>query len=251
MLKYIIRLDDACPTMNEKKWNEMEKLLNKYNIKPIVGIIPDNKDKSFNYEKIYDFWTKYAKKWEKQGWIIAQHGLNHNLSSTIRTEFSGKSYKVQKDIIDKGYQILKDHDITPICFFAPAHTFDKNTIKVCKESNYFQFISDGYSLYPYVEDNMIFFPSIFDTPHKISNNGIFTFVFHPNNTTKHDIERLERFIVQHEKNFEVNIKEIIEKYKNRKRSIIDKLLHLGIIIYRIIIKNRSNVNIWKEKKFYL
>lgn len=39
MLNYIIRLDDACPNMNHERWREVENLLEKYNIKPIVGII--------------------------------------------------------------------------------------------------------------------------------------------------------------------------------------------------------------------
>lgn len=32
MLKYIIRLDDACPNMKKDNWERVEKLLDKYNI---------------------------------------------------------------------------------------------------------------------------------------------------------------------------------------------------------------------------
>ena len=46
MAKYLIRLDDACPTQDYAKWLRIEKLLDKYNIKPIVAIIPNNKDKN-------------------------------------------------------------------------------------------------------------------------------------------------------------------------------------------------------------
>ena len=31
MSHYVIRLDDACPTMNHANWNRMECLLDKYN----------------------------------------------------------------------------------------------------------------------------------------------------------------------------------------------------------------------------
>ena len=44
MGKFIIRLDDACPTMDKKKWDKIEKILNELNIKPLVAIIPNNKD---------------------------------------------------------------------------------------------------------------------------------------------------------------------------------------------------------------
>ena len=58
MLKFILRLDDAAPTMNKEKWDKIEKILDKYNIKPIVGIIPDNKDLEFNYPIIENFRQK-------------------------------------------------------------------------------------------------------------------------------------------------------------------------------------------------
>ena len=61
MLKYIIRLDDACTRMNKKNWDRIEKLLDKYNIKPIVGIIPDSKDEAFlKFPYIEEFWKNYA-----------------------------------------------------------------------------------------------------------------------------------------------------------------------------------------------
>lgn len=40
MGKYILRLDDAAERMDIVKWNRMEVLLDKYNIKPLVGVIP-------------------------------------------------------------------------------------------------------------------------------------------------------------------------------------------------------------------
>lgn len=51
MLNYIIRLDDACPTMNHENWRKVEKLLDKYDIRPIVGIIPNSKDDLFKWGK--------------------------------------------------------------------------------------------------------------------------------------------------------------------------------------------------------
>ena len=44
MNHYILRLDDASEYMDVDKWQRMETLLDKYNIKPLVGIIPDNQD---------------------------------------------------------------------------------------------------------------------------------------------------------------------------------------------------------------
>ena len=44
MSKYIMRLDDAAEKMNVEKWLRMEQLLDKYSIKPLVGVIPACKD---------------------------------------------------------------------------------------------------------------------------------------------------------------------------------------------------------------
>lgn len=233
MLKYIIRLDDACPNMNKANWDRIEQLLDKYSIKPIVGIIPDCKDKEFEqYKYINNFWNEYAREYQKKGWIIAQHGLNHNLSKSVRTEFSNKSYEEQYRIIKEGYDILREKGITPISFFAPNHTFDDNTIKVCKDLDVFKFISDGYSLYPYKYKDVLFLPSVFDTPHKVSPLGVWTFVYHPNNMSDNDFTYLEEFIKRYKENFEIDINEIIKKYENRKRKPHDWILKFMIMLLR-------------------
>ena len=54
MQKYIIRLDDACQTMNQARWDAILKILDKYNIKAIIAVIPNNKDKTFAGDKISD-----------------------------------------------------------------------------------------------------------------------------------------------------------------------------------------------------
>ena len=45
MIKYIFRLDDACPSMNHEKWNRILSIFDKYNISPIIAVIPNNQDK--------------------------------------------------------------------------------------------------------------------------------------------------------------------------------------------------------------
>ena len=40
MKRYIIRLDDAASTRNIINWNRIENLLDKFQVKPLVGVIP-------------------------------------------------------------------------------------------------------------------------------------------------------------------------------------------------------------------
>lgn len=227
MLNYIIRLDDACPNMNYEGWHKVEQLLEKYNIKPIVGIIPESKDKLFTWNESEDFWNVTVKRYIKKKWIIAQHGCHHLYHLTNDenySEFIGLCYNEQFDLIKKGYEILKKHGVKPKCFFAPAHSFDDITVDVCRDLGYFDFISDGNSLYPYKYRDMLFYPNLFDTPFKILPFGVYTFILHPNFVTDSELERLEKFIIKNRKYFK-NFDEIdFNINKNRKRTFFDKCI---------------------------
>ena len=57
--KYLVRLDDACPTMDAVKWQRMETLLDAYEVKPMVGIIPHCQDPQLMLdEPDPHFWQK-------------------------------------------------------------------------------------------------------------------------------------------------------------------------------------------------
>lgn len=239
MIRYIIRLDDASEIMNVSAWERIEELLDNYNVKPIVGIIPNNKDTFFNEmfknQENVKFWDK-ARKWQDKGWTIAQHGFTHVYRDDegVHSEFSGLSLDKQKSILKKGYDILQSYDIKPTCFFAPAHAFDRNTVKSCVELKYYDFISDGYSLYPYKEDDMLFIPSIFDTPHKILPFGVYTFVLHPNFMTEHDFEYVRDFIKNNAQYFKPVDQILTEIDLDRKKTFFDEILHTGIKFIRKI-----------------
>lgn len=206
MFSFLIRLDDACPTMYKANWDRIEEILDQYSIKPIVGVIPDCQDRSEGFDNQADgaFWDK-VKVWENKGWEIALHGLHHtyhNMPKGVKsfqlniepfTEYVGVDLDRQETMIQEGIKILKEHGICPTCFFAPAHTFDINTVKACKKTNEIQFISDGYALRPYKKAGMIFLPAVFDTPHKMPF-GIFTFVFHPSRMNEKDFDHLVDFL---------------------------------------------------------
>lgn len=237
MEKYILRLDDACPTMNKKAWENIENILDKYHITPIVGVIPNNKDKLFNWEFDENFWTETVERWKSKNWTIAIHGyehLYHNCVTCIHSEFSELSYDEQKDKIEKGLAILKDYNVYPTCFFAPGHTFDNTTVDVIRDIGSIDFISDGYALKPYKYRDMVFFPSIFDTPHKTLPFGIFTFILHPNFEPEERIKMLEEFLCENHDKF-VNADELYESVdKNRRRTIFELIIEPTIETLRKI-----------------
>lgn len=207
MKRYIVRLDDACPTMHHENWHRMECLLDKYGVKPIVGVIPENHDPEFSWPNDVNFWQR-VRNWQKKGWIIAQHGLYHvyqaekpecvyfQRSHSIHTEWAGRSLAEQIAMMQKGRNILLEHNVNPVCFFAPAHTFDTATVKACKRTDESWFISDGYALHAYKKADMIFLPSICDGPFLMKLPGVYTFVTHPSKMDESAFERWEKFLAK-------------------------------------------------------
>lgn len=132
MAKYILRLDDASEQMDIEQWKRMEELLDKYSIKPLVGIIPCCEDISMSKYKVDPLFWKKVKNWTDEGWIIAMHGYNHVYSTSCgdlnpvnkRSEFAGEPLFVQKEKIKRAVQVFEKHGFKPKVFFAPSHTFD-------------------------------------------------------------------------------------------------------------------------------
>ena len=68
--KYLIRLDDACPTMDSVKWEKMLNILDRYEVKPMVGIIPHNEDPKLHIGvEDPNFWQKVPQVQEFRGKI--------------------------------------------------------------------------------------------------------------------------------------------------------------------------------------
>ena len=109
---YLVRLDDACPQMNKLKWQRIENILDKYGIKPMVGIIPHNEDPVTCVDIVDTDFKSKVLNWQKKGWAIALHGYNHVCTTATgginpvhnRSEFAGLSLVEQREKISKGYK---------------------------------------------------------------------------------------------------------------------------------------------------
>jgi hypothetical protein len=235
-MAYIIRLDDACPTMNAENWRHMEDILDKYECKPIVGIIPDSKDDEFNWSFDCAFWQETAQRYQSKGWIIGQHGCHHKYRKYEgqNTEFQGLPYEEQKMLIETGNEIMQGHGIIPACFFVPSHTYDDTTIEVCRDLKLFDFISDGKALNYYYKNDMLFIPAMHGDPHRFFPWGIHTFVLHPNVMAENQFNRIDSFIKRYRCDFPDLAKLIgdIKSYKPRQKNIIDKAFVIAMTAQR-------------------
>lgn len=228
MSKYILRLDDACEKMDIEKWDRMEQLLDKYGVKPLVGVIPHCEDPMMDdYPIDSNFWSK-VNNWISKDWSIAMHGYNHVYSTECgginpinkRSEFAGEPLEVQKEKIRKGISIMREHDINPNIFFAPSHTFDKNTLLALKAESDINIISDTIANDVYYQDDFQFVPQQSGRVRKLPFKVV-TFCYHPNMMKTVDFVYLEQFL---EKNAVLFTKFELTVNEKRKKSILDKIL---------------------------
>ena len=85
----IIRIDDIAENMNWQLMEKCEELFDKYNIKPVLGVIPNNKDEELlNYPKKENFW-ELVRDWKRKGWEISMHGYSHVYSQSTKKKDLG------------------------------------------------------------------------------------------------------------------------------------------------------------------
>ena len=217
----LIRLDDIAENMN---WDLMEKLelvFEKYKIKPVLGVIPNNKDNELlSYPKKNDFW-KQVRIWRDKGWEITMHGSTHVYDKICKkndyfghgggSEFCGHTLETQISRIKSGLKKFGEEKIKIRSFFAPNHTYDKNTFVALKNFGIKEII-DGYGLMPYVENDIKFIPQLF---YKIIALpfGIQSTQIHLNYWKQKDFENFEKFIKKNSKKI-ITYDEALNKVNN-------------------------------------
>ena len=228
---YVMRLDDASEYMDIDKWQQMEDLLDRHSIKPIVGVIPNNNDPDMVevYLKNEKFWD-LVQRWKEKEWSIALHGYMHVFETVNggmnpinnRSEFAGVSLERQKEKIRAGINILKKYNIEPEIFFAPAHTFDENTLEALREESNIRIISDTIANDVYYESGFYFIPQQSGRVRKLPFKVV-TFCYHPNIMEQDDFIKLEKFLKNNKKKF-VSIKHYKDKLHKRRRNIFDEFI---------------------------
>ena len=197
--RYLIRLDDACPTMAHHNWTRLEEIFDSLKIKPIVAIVPDNQDPALQVEVEDPAYWERVRRWQLKGWTIALHGYQHVFhevdSSKLvlpfydRSEFAGLSLMDQAHKVRAGWDICKSRGVTPTAWIAPAHCFDSTTLQALIEETPIRVISDGIAMSPYCSHGFLWLPQqlwSFTTRHF----GLWTVCLHPNSMKQSEIDDL-------------------------------------------------------------
>ena len=240
-MKILLRFDDITENMNWHLMDKCEKLFDEYNIKPVMGVIPNNQDPILkSFPKRDNFW-KVVKSWQQKGWEISMHGYNHLYNQKTfkkdyfkhggRSEFFGETLNNQSDKIIKGLEIFKKNQIHIRSFFAPNHTYDDNTFVALKRSGIFEVI-DGYGFKPYTQNEIKFIPQLFFKIFFLPF-GLQTTQIHLNDMNEDDFNLLKDLIEKKNQNI-VNYDTALSLLSDKK---IDKLFNK--LIYFILILKRK------------
>jgi len=195
--QYLLRFDDICPTMNWKVWGEIEAILLDHRFKPMLAVVPDNRDPVLQVDSPRtDFWDR-VRGWQDRGWTIALHGFQHcyvsrnagMIAVRKKSEFAGLPAVQQRDKLKRGVEIFERERITPRAWIAPGNSFDATTVSLLPDFG-IRIISGGYFQCPYVCDAGISW-----VPHQLyyfrpAPAGVWTVCYHHN---KWDSAKLRRF----------------------------------------------------------
>ena len=241
MVRYIIRLDDACENQDISKWLEIEKLLDTYSIKPIVAVVPFNQDEALKYsEKINNFW-ELIRQWQCKNWLIAMHGYNHKCFKITRgnkqflplndiSEFVGLGINDQKEKLINSIKIFQQNEIYPDIFIAPCHSFDMTTLLSLRSVTNINYISDGFSFRPYRRYGFNWIPQQL-WKFKLMPFGIWTICLHPSAMSSENIKNLSNVLSKHRDKF-INPDLVLRKYSFSEFNFWDFLFDL---FYKIIL----------------
>ncbi len=209
MRKIAIRIDDVTRDMDWEKFHRFEEILNKNQIAPLIGIVPDNQDPMLKTKETKEDFASWVKEKKNAGWCVAMHGYRHVYETKKKgsfplnpfSEFAGLKYRNQYEKICAGKKKLEEEGIKTNIFMAPGHSFDKNTLKALKE-NGFTYVTDGFGGKPYLRSDMIFLPIAFQRGKELKKKtGYTTYVVHTATMREADFAAYEKLLKEKREHF--------------------------------------------------
>ena len=202
-MKIAIRLDDIAPGMDWGNFLKFKELLDAHDIKPLIGVVPDNKDPKLNISESGPTFWDLIRDLQKDGWVVAMHGFNHLYTTSEggifplnkKSEFAGYDFETQFTMIQSGKKILESHGLSTDIFMAPSHSYDKNTLRALRENGFLK-VTDGFGKQPYKTEGLTFYPISFRRADTLKDTtyGISTFVYHPNTMEEPEFRDLKKLL---------------------------------------------------------
>jgi predicted deacetylase len=239
--KYLIRFDDICPTMNWSVWRQIERILVRFEVKPIVAVVPDNQDEKLRVSSVNKAFWDEVRGWQACGWTIGLHGYQHRYGTrnagligiNKNSEFSGLCHTEQRSKLRQALDIFERERVVADIWVAPAHSFDGTTLRALCDLG-LRRVSDGFSLYPHLDSSgMLWIPQQLWRFRKMPL-GLWTICFHVNAWSVDDIARFG-LQVQEFAGELTDCSSVVATYQHRSRKAFDSVFSRA---YQASVKGR-------------
>jgi len=249
--QYLLRFDDLCPTVLRRRWERFLPLIEEFGIRPILAVIPDNRDRELDRDSPDpEFWTR-MRAMEAAGATIALHGYQHSCHSEGKslvplhrhTEFAGINEITQQQWIESGLQILRAQGLNPRIWVAPRHGFDGNTLLALRRVG-IKMLSDGFARVPFKRGGLTWIPQQLWGPVEKSK-GLWTICVHPNTAREAQVEHLRRFLRQHAVQF-TSVDQVIAEMQPAKLSVPERVYELLALLKARFSRSRNGTR-WKTR----
>lgn len=205
--RYLLRVDDLCPTLNREPWRRLAVLIEKHGLNPILAVVPDNRDRDLRVSNPDESFWEQMRAMQRAGAAIALHGYQHRASSRGRSlvplhrasEFAGISAMVQRTWIRAGIQMLRAHGLNPTIWVAPRHGFDRHTLEALRSEEVLV-LSDSFARRPFTRGGMTWIPQQLWAPLE-KRTGLWTICLHPNTLTAAQFDHIAAFVREHHSQF--------------------------------------------------
>jgi peptidoglycan/xylan/chitin deacetylase (PgdA/CDA1 family) len=213
--------------MNWRVWKQIENVLLNSGVKPLLAVVPDNRDRELEVDAPNDVFWNEVRSWQSRGWSIGLHGYQHRyvtndpgiVGKNFYSEFAGLGREAQESKIRSALEIFRKEGIKASTWIAPAHSFDRTTLELLRESG-LRTVSDGYFLAPGKDA----FGTMW-VPQQIWNFaarpfGVWTICLHHNNWTATDVSRLQANIEKYQDSI-VDLESVLAAYGERRLNVFD------------------------------
>jgi predicted deacetylase len=214
--RYLLRFDDLCPTVSRARWERFPPLIAGFGIRPILAVIPDNRDYSLQVAPPDpEFWAR-MRAMQEAGATIAMHGYQHLCESHgrsllglhRRSEFAGVAEGAQRQWMRAGLEILRGQGLDPKLWVAPRHGFDRTTLRVLREQGILA-LSDGFARVPFRRGGVVWIPQQLWAPVE-KTEGLWTICIHPNTAHDSQVAELQSFVRAHAAQF-TTVERVLEE----------------------------------------
>jgi hypothetical protein len=225
--RYLLRVDDLCPTVKREPWLRLVALIQELGIRPILAVVPDNRDADLRVSMFDEtFWEKMCAI-QRAGAAIALHGYQHRAQSRGRSlvplhrksEFAGVPASIQRTWIRTGLEILRLHGLNPKLWTAPRHGFDINTLEALSAEG-ISVLSDGFARRPFLRGGFTWIPQQIWGPVQ-KRTGLWTICLHVNTMTTRQFNEFETFVRERAGQF-TSVDEALEEFPPSRLTVFEQ-----------------------------